>query len=93
MLTLESIQEARRAIAGKVHLTPVFTSTALGQAIGARVHLKAELFQKTGSFKPRGALNKIRRLAPEQKAKGLITISAGNHAQGLAYAAAIEGVT
>jgi len=87
MLTLEDVQEARRSIHRKVHLTPVFTSTAIGREIGATVYLKAELFQKTGSFKPRGALNKIRKLTPQQKSKGLITISAGNHAQGLAYAA------
>jgi threonine dehydratase len=87
MLTLENIQAARQSIRDKVHLTPVFTSTAIGREIDATVHLKAELFQKTGSFKPRGALNKIQKLTQEQKAKGLITISAGNHAQGLAYAA------
>jgi threonine dehydratase len=87
MLTLNDIQDARRAIEGKVHVTPVFTSAAIGCAIDATVYLKAELFQKTGSFKPRGALNKIRKLTPRQKTKGLITISAGNHAQGLAYAA------
>ncbi len=87
MLTLNDIQDARRAIEGKVHVTPVFTSAAIGRAIDATVYLKAELFQKTGSFKPRGALNKIRKLTPQQKSKGLITISAGNHAQGLAYAA------
>jgi threonine dehydratase len=92
VLTFDDIQSARRSIAGKVHVTPVFTSTAIGRAVGATVYLKAELFQKTGSFKPRGALNKIQKLTPEQKAKGLITVSAGNHAQGLAYAAATYGV-
>lgn len=92
MLTLEDIQAARQSIRDKVHLTPVFTSTAIGREIDASVYLKAELFQKTGSFKPRGALNKIQKLTQEQKAKGLITISAGNHAQGLAYAAAQYGV-
>ena len=92
MLTFDDIQAARRSIAGRVHLTPMFTSTAIGHEIGATVYLKAELFQKTGSFKPRGALNKIRQLTPEQKARGLITVSAGNHAQGLAYAAAAHGV-
>jgi threonine dehydratase len=86
MLTLENIQAARQSIRDKVHLTPVFTSTAIGREIDATVYLKAELFQKTGSFKTRGALNKIQKLSKEQKAKGLITISAGNHAQGLAYA-------
>ena len=92
MLTFDDIQSARRSIVGKIHLTPVFTSTAIGREIDAAVYLKAELFQKTGSFKPRGALNKTQKLTLEQKAKGLITISAGNHAQGLAYAAAAYGV-
>ena len=92
MLTLEDIQAALQSIRDKVHLTPVFTSTAIGREIDATVYLKAELFQKTGSFKPRGALNKIQKLSKEQKSKGLITISAGNHAQGLAYAASQYGV-
>ncbi len=92
MLTFDAIQAARQSIAGKVHLTPVFTSTAIGREIGSTVYLKAELFQKTGSFKPRGALNKVRLLTPAQKAKGLVTVSAGNHAQGLAYAASAYGV-
>jgi threonine dehydratase len=92
MLTLENIRAARQSIRDKVHLTPVFTSTAIGREIDATVYLKAELFQKTGSFKTRGALNKIQKLSQAQKDKGLVTISAGNHAQGLAYAALQYGV-
>jgi threonine dehydratase len=56
------------------------------------VYLKAELFQRTGSFKPRGVLNKLASLSPEEKTRGVIGISAGNHAQALAYASALEGV-
>jgi len=56
------------------------------------VLLKAELLQRTGSFKPRGVLNKLASLSPEEKARGVISISAGNHAQALAYAAAVEGI-
>jgi threonine dehydratase len=56
------------------------------------VHLKAELFQRTGSFKPRGVLNKLASLSPDEKARGVIGISAGNHAQALAYCAALEDI-
>jgi threonine dehydratase len=66
----------------------VFTSTSLGP----RVHLKAELFQRTGSFKPRGALNKLASLTEDERRAGVIGISAGNHAQALAYCSALEGV-
>ena len=69
----------------------VFSSATLDGLTGARVHLKAELFQRTGSFKPRGVLNKLATLTAEEKARGVISISAGNHAQALAYAAARRG--
>ena len=91
-ITLEDLEEARRRIAGRVHVTPVLTSQSLGRELGVPLALKAELFQKTGSFKPRGALHKLSRLSAAEKARGLVTISAGNHAAGLAYAAATEGV-
>lgn len=87
MVTYEDIAKARAVIAGKVHLTPVFSSEAIGNQIGARVMLKAECLQKTGSFKPRGVLNRLNALSDEEKARGLITISAGNHAQALAWGA------
>src|ERR1051326_4274512 len=64
----------------------------LGEHIGARAFLKAELFQRTGSFKPRGVLNKLASLSPEEKARGVIGISAGNHAPALPYPSALEGV-
>jgi threonine dehydratase len=66
----------------------MFTSTTLGP----RVHLKAELFQRTGSFKPRGVLNKLASLTEDERRSGVIGISAGNHAQALAYCSALEGV-
>ncbi len=91
LVSLDDILHAREVIAGKVHRTPMLTSTSLGQRLGVELYFKAELFQKTGSFKPRGALNKLRRLTPEEKARGVITISAGNHAAGLAYAAGLSG--
>jgi threonine dehydratase len=68
-------------------------SRTLSELVGARVHLKAELFQRTGSFKPRGMLAKLASLTPEEKACGVVTWSAGNAAQALAWSAAAEGVS
>src|SRR5215469_485567 len=92
LVSLEDIRRAQKVIAPYVHRTPTYTATGLGRRIGARLYLKAELLQKTGSFKPRGAVNKLRSLSDEEKARGVITISAGNHAQGVAYAAGKLGV-
>jgi threonine dehydratase len=89
---LDDVVAAREAIAGRLHRTPVFGSATLGGLAGARVFLKAELFQKTGSFKPRGVLANLAALSPEERARGVISISAGNHAQALAWGAASEGV-
>jgi threonine dehydratase len=91
-LTLTEVEAARRTIDGRLHRTPTFRSQTLGELTGARVFLKAELFQKTGSFKPRGVLNKLATLTTAEKQRGVISISAGNHAQALAYAAAQEGI-
>lgn len=82
------MHRALEAIAGRLHRTPLFSSATLG----ANVHLKAELFQRTGSFKPRGVLTKLASLTPEEKRRGVIGISAGNHAQALAYCSALEEV-
>jgi threonine dehydratase len=91
-LTREDVLAARRTIAGRLHRTPTFSSATLSRASGTEVFLKAELFQRTGSFKPRGVLNKLASLSPEQRARGVISASAGNHAQALAYCAALEGL-
>ena len=88
----DDVVAAREAIGGRLHRTPVFSSATLGERTGAPVHLKAELFQRTGSFKPRGVLTKLASLSDEEKRGGVIGISAGNHAQALAYCAALEGV-
>ena len=88
LLTVDDVLAAAERIEGRVHRTPTFTSRTLG----AGVALKAELFQKTGSFKVRGVLNKLSALSPEEKARGVIGISAGNHAQALAWGAAAEGI-
>jgi threonine dehydratase len=92
MVELRDIQEAQAGIAGKVHRTPLFSAESIGRRLQARFFLKAELLQKTGSFKVRGVLHKISRLSPEQKAAGLVSVSAGNHAAALAFAASAEGV-
>jgi len=97
----ERIVEARERIAGKVHRTPMLASTTAARAVesatGARVgdgtvYLKAEHLQKTGSYKPRGMVNKVATLTGEERRRGIITISAGNAAQGYAYAGMVEGV-
>jgi threonine dehydratase len=87
-VTRDDVLAAAERIRGRVHRTPTFTSRSLGE----QVWLKAELFQKTGSFKARGVLNKLASLSPEEKARGVIGISAGNHAQALAWGAAAEGI-
>lgn len=79
-------------IAGHLHRTPMLTATGLGRMTNTDLYFKAELFQKTGSFKPRGSVNKLSNLSEAERAKGVITISAGNHAAGLAYAASIFGI-
>ena len=91
MIPLPRIREAAARLAGKIHRTPLLSATGLGQRIGAPLYLKCENLQKTGSFKPRGALNKVMSLSPEERARGLVTVSAGNHAQALAWAARIAG--
>ncbi|HEX6938242.1 MAG TPA: threonine/serine dehydratase [Longimicrobiales bacterium] len=90
-LTIAEIRDAQGAIAGRIHRTPLLSFRALGERIGATAYVKAEVLQKTGSFKVRGALNKVRLLSDEERARGLIALSAGNHAQGVAYAAAAYG--
>jgi threonine dehydratase len=72
--------------------TPLLRSTTLGEAFGGTALLKAELFQKTGSFKPRGILAKLATLTPEEKARGVITVSAGNAAGAVAYGCALEKI-
>jgi threonine dehydratase len=92
VIGLDDVVAARRAIGGRLHRTPVLSSATLGELTGARVFLKAELFQRTGSFKPRGVLTKLASLSGEEKGRGVIGISAGNHAQALAYCSALEGL-
>jgi threonine dehydratase len=92
MISVDSIRQAAEDIWGRVHRTPLLTSRTLSERCGCRVTLKAENLQKTGSFKVRGVFNRIRHLTDEERVRGLIGVSAGNHAQALAYGAAVEGV-
>jgi threonine dehydratase len=92
MISQTDINSARRVIQGKVHRTPTVSANTLGEMIGVNLLLKCEQFQKTGSFKPRGAVNKLAHLSDAEKARGLVSASAGNHAQGLSYAARLYGV-
>ena len=84
MVTRDDVSLARTTIAHRLPRTPILSSRTL------RARLKCELFQRTGSFKTRGALNKIASLTPDEKRRGVIAISAGNHAQAVAFAAAEE---
>jgi len=92
LIPIESIHDARARVGKHLHRTPMLSSRTLGERAGVRLHLKCESFQKTGSFKPRGALNIVLRLPAERRAGGLVTVSAGNHAQAVAWAAASIGV-
>jgi threonine dehydratase len=91
-ISFDRIRDARRRGAGIVKVTPLDFSTTFSRLCGYEVHLKLENLQKTGSFKTRGALNKIQLLDDAARARGVTTASAGNHAQGVAYAAQRVGV-
>ena len=90
-VTLQDVLDARVRIMPHLRRTPLLSSATIGRIAGVRLGLKAENFQKTGSFKSRGALNAALQLTPEQREKGLTTISAGNHGQGLAWAGSMVG--
>ena len=91
LITLADVEAARRRISDDIHRTPIFSASSLGRPLGLDLHFKAELFQKTGSFKVRGVLNKLRQLPKAEIEKGFITLSAGNHGAALAWAAAGVG--
>jgi threonine dehydratase len=92
VITIDDVERAARTIAGRVHRTPLLRSETLSEQLGVDARFKAELFQRTGSFKVRGALNKVARLTEDEKRRGIISISAGNHAQAVAWAAREAGV-
>ena len=92
MPTLDAIRQAARDLDGRIHRTPMLTSSALNDHFAADLVLKAELFQKTGSFKVRGLLTKLLRLSAAERERGVVTVSAGNAAGALAWAARDAGV-
>ncbi len=91
LLDVASIHEAQQRIAPYIHRTPLIRSTTLSDEFAADVYLKLECLQKTGSFKPRGAFNKLLTMSDAQRAAGVVGVSGGNHAQGVAYAARALG--
>lgn len=91
-ITLDHIEAARGRIAATIHPTPVVLSDALSDLCGVPVHLKLEHQQRTGSFKLRGAANAVLSLSDENRARGVVGVSTGNHGRGLAYAARQNGV-
>jgi threonine dehydratase len=91
-VTLADVERAREIVGPALHRTPLLSSRSLSDRIGADAYLKAENLQRTGSFKPRGALYAISRLTEEQRRRGIVTMSAGNAAQAIAFAARIAGV-
>lgn len=101
IVTLAQVEAAREVIAGRVHRTPVLSSSAAARQVavstgvrmaGGTLYLKAEHLQKTGSFKARGMTARVAALSAAERARGIITVSAGNAAQGYAYAGAALGV-
>ncbi|XP_072496071.1 serine racemase isoform X2 [Notamacropus eugenii] len=95
-ISLADVKKAHSYIEDLVHITPILTSSILNQLAGRKLFFKCELFQKTGSFKIRGALNAIRSLTSStpdgKKPKAVVTHSSGNHGQALSYAARLEGI-
>src|SRR5208283_1147000 len=92
MITLNEIQSALRRIRGSIYLSPCARSETFSESTANQVYLKLDNLQRTGSFKERGALNKLLSLSPEERAQGVIAASAGNHAQGVAYHAGKLGI-
>lgn len=87
-LDTDAFRDARRRIRPRIHHTPLLGATLLGRKAGVDLSLKCENLQKTGSFKPRGVLNRVGQLDPSERERGVVTVSAGNHAQALAWGAA-----
>src|SRR5690242_11967083 len=91
-VTLADIEAAAKAIAGQIERTPLRYSRTLSDITGSQVWIKFENLQFTASFKERGALNKLLSLSNSERAAGVVAMSAGNHAQGVAYHAAKLGI-
>ena len=93
MINITDIQKAYSNISINIHRTPISTSTYLSQKFNSKIFFKQELFQKTGSFKIRGVLNKLSSLSSDQLKKGVISLSSGNHAQAVAYGSKIYNIS
>jgi threonine dehydratase len=92
MVDIHDIRAAQQHLEGRVHRTPLLGSRTLSERVGGAALLKVEAFQRTGSFKARGVLNRLRHLSAEERERGLVTVSAGNHAQAVAWGAGLEDV-
>ena len=92
LLPIEAFEAANVHVAPHTYRTPLLTSRTLGELSGFDIRLKAEMFQRTGSYKIRGPLNKLTTLTDDERRRGVVCSSAGNHAQGLALAARIHGI-
>ena len=93
MLTIQAIREARERIRDSIYLSPFVRSETFSQLTGNSIFFKLDNLQMTGAFKERGALNKILLLSEDEKRRGVIAASAGNHAQAVAYHATKRGIT
>ena len=92
MITIDDVRQARTRVQGYVRETPFERSRTLSRELGTNIYLKLELFQRTGSFKPRGAFNQVLQLTPDERARGVVGVSGGNYAQALADAGRTLGV-
>src|SRR5262245_53506796 len=91
-VTFDDVRAAAGRLEGVTHRTPALRSRTLDQQLGARVALKAECFQRIGAFKLRGAYNHLAALPEEERARGVLTTSSGNHSQAVALSARLLGV-
>src|SRR5688500_564663 len=93
MVAFADVVDAAARLKGVAHRTPVLTSRSLDERVGAAVFLKAENLQRVGAFKFRGAYNRISRLSDDERTRGVVTVSSGNHAQAVALAATLTGAS
>src|SRR3546814_16868212 len=91
-VTIEDVRRAARTVAGEIQATPTIPAPMVSDHLGCALFLKLESMQRTGSFKERGALNKLKTLDRDRRGRGVIAMSAGNHAQGVAYHATPLGI-
>lgn len=91
-VSLDDVRAAHQRIAAHVHRTPVLTSRQLDERLGCRIFFKAEVFQRVGAFKARGAFSRLTLLTPEERTRGVVAFSSGNHAQAIALAARELGI-